>query len=201
MISLVDSVIDKIRQASIPVERKNSLSVLVDIIQRKVDNNLPIRLNYICTHNSRRSQFAQIWSQVAASNYGIEVQSYSGGVEVTAFNERAISSLKRVGFEIEKKGEINPHYFVKWSNTNPSLEMFSKVYDDPINPSDGFTAIMTCSHADENCPFVSGCEQRIALRYYDPKEFDDTPFEEKMYDERSLQIAAEMFYVFSQIKK
>jgi arsenate reductase (thioredoxin) len=59
---------------------------------------------------------------------------------------------------------------------------------------------MTCAHADENCPFIPSSDRRIAVRYEDPKAFDDSPLEEAKYDERSLQIASEMFYVFRQIK-
>ena len=58
---------------------------------------------------------------------------------------------------------------------------------------------MTCSHADENCPFIAGAEQRIPVRYDDPKAFDNTPQQLEKYRERSLQIATALFYVFSQI--
>ena len=59
---------------------------------------------------------------------------------------------------------------------------------------------MTCSQADGGCPFIAGAEKRIPITYEDPKAFDDSPLEEAKYDERSLQIASEMFYVFRQIK-
>lgn len=60
---------------------------------------------------------------------------------------------------------------------------------------------MTCSQADGGCPFISGAEKRIAITYDDPKAFDNTDQQTEKYNERSLQIATEMFYVFSQIKK
>ena len=75
------------------------------------------------------------------------------------------------------------------------------MYDDPINKASRFAAVMTCDHADENCPFIPGTEQRIPVRYEDPKAFDDSDIESDKYDERSLQIASEMWHVFSQIKK
>jgi arsenate reductase len=56
---------------------------------------------------------------------------------------------------------------------------------------------MTCDHADLTCPFIPGAEARIPVRYEDPKAFDDSPKEAEKYDERSMQIANEMFYVFS----
>lgn len=184
---------------SISENRKAELEVLTQFIQEKKDKNLPVLLNFICTHNSRRSQFSQVWSQVASDYYRIPAQSYSGGVEETAVNERAVASLERFGFKVTKNGEDNPKYQVQWNVNSEPLVLFSKMYDDSINPSSDFAAIMTCSHADENCPFVAGCEKRIPIRYEDPKNFDDTPLESALYDYRSFEIATELFYIFSKI--
>ncbi len=181
-------------------QRKVALDVLSQFIQEKKDNNAEVLLNFICTHNSRRSQFSQVWAQVAANYFDVKAACFSGGVEETAFNERAVTSLQRFGFKIAQAGEENPKYSVQWNNNSQPFVMFSKMYDDVINPSSGFAAIMTCSHADENCPFVAGCEKRIPIRYEDPKNYDDTPLESAFYDYRSFEIATEMFYVFSKIK-
>jgi len=183
-------------------ERKEVLKELIDYIQFKIDKKNPVFLNFICTHNSRRSQFAQIWAQAAAAFYGIEVSCYSGGVEETAFNERAVAAIRRAGFmvEAETSGE-NPVYSVRFSDKFPALKCFSKLYDDPVNKAPHFAAVMTCSHAEANCPFIQGTEKRIPVMYDDPKEFDGLPQETQKYDERSTQIATEMFYVFSRINK
>lgn len=200
MYHTVEQVISKIKEATIPNERKSDLQMLIDYVQSKKDSNQEILLNFICTHNSRRSQFSQIWAYVAASYYNINIGSYSGGVEVTAFNERAVASLERFGFKISSEGITNPIYNVSFDSETKPLKMFSKLYDDDSNPKENFAAVMTCAHADENCPFVAGCDKRIPVRYNDPKEFDDTPLEKSMYDYRSYEIANEMFYVFSKIK-
>ena len=60
---------------------------------------------------------------------------------------------------------------------------------------------MTCNNADEGCPMVFGAEARFPIKYDDPKEFDNSSQQTEKYAERSLQIASEMFYVFSQISK
>lgn len=200
MFARIQHVIDKMDFDAISPERKLELAVLTEFIQNKKDQQEPILLNFICTHNSRRSQFAQLWAQVAADYYGISAESYSGGVEETAFNERAVASLNGFGFEISGSELDNPRYEVNWKYDSQPLVMFSKLYDDPQNPTSGFAAVMTCSHADENCPYVAGCEQRIAIRYEDPKNFDDTPLERAFYDYRSFEIATELFYVFSTIR-
>ena len=182
-------------------ERKEVLHGLVEYIIKKRTENSVVNLNFVCTHNSRRSQFSQIWAYTAAAYFGIPANCFSGGVEVTAFNERAVASIKRSGFFVTSTGETNPHYQVSYHKEASPLLVFSKLVEDPINPSLPFAAVMTCAHADENCPFIPGTEQRIPLRYEDPKRFDNTPMEVEKYDERSLQIAAELFYVFKRVSK
>ena len=184
---------------NIPSSRKVLLTEIIDYIKSKIDNNQEINLNFICTHNSRRSQLSQVWAKVASVYYGIEINSYSGGVEVTAFNERAIDSLVRSGFSVLFENSINPKYEISYAENENSIIAFSKLFDDDFNKADYFAAIITCSDADENCPYIPKAEKRIALRYDDPKSYDDTPIESEKYDERSLQIASEIFYVFSQI--
>ncbi len=184
-------------------ERKVILSELKDYVVNALSKDKMVYLNFICTHNSRRSQFAQIWAQVTADYFKIPIQSYSGGVEVTALNERAVASLKRTGFDVDVQEEnaTNPRYQIRFASDGTNLLGFSKLFDDPVNKAERFAAVMTCAHADENCPFVPGTEQRIALRYEDPKAFDDTSLEEAKYDERSYEIGSELFYVFQEVRK
>jgi arsenate reductase len=185
--------------AAISSERILLLNEMADYLLAKIKQGEEIRLNFICTHNSRRSQFSQIWAQTAAAYYGFEAFCYSGGVEVTDFNPRAVAAIQRDGFKVVQKEGENPIYFVLFSDDSEPMVTFSKVYDDAINASKDFAAVMTCDHADENCPFIPGAEKRFPLRYEDPKAFDDSPLEEKMYSERSHQIAAELFHLFKKV--
>lgn len=187
--------------SSITSERKDLLEEMALYLREKLRTGQEIRLNFICTHNSRRSQLAQIWAQTAAANYGIEAFCYSGGVEVTEFNPRAVSSIQRDGFKVVQKDGENPIYFVFFSDDSEPIVTFSKVYDDPMNATKDFAAVMTCDHADLNCPFIPGAEKRFPLRFEDPKAFDDSPQEKKIYSERSHQIAAELFYLFEKVSK
>ena len=193
-------VIDDIKTAAISAYRKATLKPLVDYIQAKIDDGSELNLNFICTHNSRRSQFAQVWSAAAADHFNVNANSFSGGIEVTACNERTIASLKRSGFQAKATGSENTHYELSADFIKRPLTVFSKMFDDKTNPTTNFAAIITCSHADENCPFIPGADERIPVRYNDPKGFDNTDMEEQIYDERSNEIATELFYVFSQIK-
>lgn len=194
----LEQYIQKLSSEAIPQERQELLQQLINYIK---DQENGVRLNFICTHNSRRSQFAQLWAQLAATCFRVDLFSYSGGIEVTAFNSRAVKAVERTGFRVQEHGpKENPEFLVSFSPSFQPLKMFSKLYDHPINPSEGFAAVMTCSHADENCPFIPGAEKRIPLNFDDPKDFDGNPLEAEKYDERCRQIATEMFYVFSHIK-
>ena len=188
---------------SISEERKEALKEIASFVGNQTLAKKEAKLIFICTHNSRRSHLTQIWAQVAANYYGLKnVKTYSGGTEATAFNPRAVEALKKVGFKIEKTSEDkNPVYKVKFNDKDSAITAFSKKYDDASNPQTDFCAIMTCSEADKFCPMVKGQSTRLSLPYEDPKAFDGTPEESKMYDERCKQIATEMFYVFSLVKK
>ncbi len=199
MFVALEHTIAKAKTLEISDERKSILKTLADYCTAQLSVSKTIRLNFICTHNSRRSQFSQVWAQVAAVHHGIPIACFSGGIEVTAFNERAIASLQRSGFKVSSEGSTNPHHQVRYAEDKPPILAYSKLYDDALNPKEGFAAVMTCSDADENCPFIPGASARIPLRYEDPKAYDDTPEEAEKYDERSLQIASELFYVFDQI--
>ncbi len=183
-----------------PESRRAILQALIDYLRKKQENGEALALHFICTHNSRRSQFAQVWAQSAASFYGQEVRCTSGGTAVTAFNERAVAALERAGFRVKaEEEEENPTYWLSPGPESPSIKAFSKLYDAPGQPEKGFAAVMTCAQADENCPFVPGAERRIPLLYDDPKAFDHTSGETAQYDTRCLQIAREMFFVFAQL--
>ena len=163
-------------------ERKSILQPLIDYINSKKKEEKAIQLNFICTHNSRRSHLAQVWAQTMAAYFQIKnIECFSGGTEATAVYPMIIETLDA-------------------SEKAPILA-FPKKYDDAANPTKDFAAIMTCSQADEGCPFVAGSEKRIAIMYEDPKISDGTHQQKEVYAERSQQIATEMKYVFSQINQ
>jgi len=186
----------------IPLARTETLKELTRFIQHKIKGGQKVYLNFICTHNSRRSHLAQVWAQTAAYYYGVPgIECFSGGTEATAFNPRAVRAMVEAGFSIVRAKESdNPVYKVRFSNDASPIRAFSKKYDDPFNPSEDFAAIVTCSHADENCPVVLGASARISITYNDPKDFDGTPQEAARYKERVHQIGREMLYAFSKVQ-
>ena len=84
-------------------ERKEILKPLAGFIQKKADAGERINLNFICTHNSRRSHLSQIWAQVMAEHFNIRnVYCYSGGTEATAMFPKVAETLHSQGMEIQK---------------------------------------------------------------------------------------------------
>lgn len=190
-----------IDKGSISDSRKQTLLPLIEYMREKIQAKQSIRLNFICTHNSRRSHLAQIWAQTMAYHFGYgTLRTYSGGTEATALFPMVAETLGKTGFEIQKLStDKNPVYSIKFAENEHPIIGFSKKYDDPFNPKSGFSAVMTCSQADGDCPFIAGAEKRIPITFDDPKVFDNTPQQAEKYLERSHQIATELFYVFSKI--
>jgi arsenate reductase len=202
MYSNLSKTLEITSKISVSDERKEVLQPLIDYIQNKVTTNQEIRLNFICTHNSRRSHLSQIWAQTMAFQFTIaKVFCYSGGTEATAMFPKIAETLINQGFQIQILSDAkNPVYAVKFDKNQAPIICFSKTYGADFNPKTSFAAIMTCNNADEGCPMVFGAEARFPIKYNDPKAFDGTELMDEKYAERSLEIASEMFYVFSQIK-
>lgn len=197
----IEKLIKELKPETISDERKATLQPLTDFIQFKFSHRREIRINFICTHNSRRSHLAQVWAQALAYHFNIKnVFCYSGGTESTALFPLVAETLQNSGFKIKPISEgNNPVYSIKYAENEHPVIGFSKKLDDDFNPKSGFVAIMTCSQADDGCPFIAGAEKRVPITFEDPKAFDGTLQQVKKYNERSLQIATELFYVFSQI--
>src|SRR5690606_27605026 len=198
----IKTTIKALNPHTISEERKATLQPLIDFIQLKVLNNRQVRINFICTHNSRRSHLSQVWAQTMANYFNIKnVFCYSGGTEATALFPLVAETVRNSGFQIKMiSSDENPIYSIKFSDKAHPIIGFSKTLDDDFNPKSGFAAVMTCSQADGGCPFIAGAEKRIPITFEDPKVFDNTPQQAEKYKERSLEIATELYYVFSQIK-
>jgi len=125
-------------------------------IASELKEDRPVSLNYICTHNNRRSQISQVWSEFATNYFGLNgIQSFSGGTAVTAFYRSTVKTLQEVGFNFNLKdfSHQNPVYQIDYENCEKPLLGFSKIYNDDFNASP-FIAITTCSNADEDCPYI-----------------------------------------------
>lgn len=180
-------------------ERQQKLAVLADYVLAGLEDKRTPKVIVICTHNSRRSQLGQVWLSIAADFYSLEIAAYSGGTEATAFYNSAVGALQSCGVKVSmnEKHSSNPVYRMRWKNEGESHEYFSKKFDDPANPSSEFAAVMVCDSAAEACPYVPGCDLRLAIPYIDPKHSDHTAGEANVYYDKALEIGCEMLYVMS----
>lgn len=201
MLDTIKKTIQDFSEENISIERRVLLQPLVDYVQSKKEKKETVRLNFICTHNSRRSHLSQIWAQTLAYYFGVkDVICYSGGTEATAMYPKIVETLTLQGFLIQQLSEAeNSVYFVKYADNEAPVICFSKTYSHAFNPTTNFGAIMTCDNADEGCPIVFGAEARLPIKYNDPKDFDNTDKQNEKYAERSIEIAQEMWWVFKNV--
>ena len=179
-------------------DRAELLGVIAKLISAE-RKRTSVTLNFICTHNSRRSQMAQAWAIAAAGFYKIKnIKSVSGGTEVTAFNRHAVRALSDQGFELNMKVQTaNPGYKFL-SGEEVITEMYSKTFQQATH--EPFIAVMTCDHADRNCPLVTGAIARFSMPFTDPGYSDGAPDESLVYRATADLIGTEMLYLFSMVR-
>ncbi|MBP3191457.1 protein-tyrosine-phosphatase [Natronogracilivirga saccharolytica] len=203
---VIDQLIDQFLEEEdhIPQSRQHIIEDLVKNIRDVQKSKEPVRLNFICTHNSRRSQMAQIWAHALAHSFQIpSVECYSGGTEVTAFHPNAIRAMKTLGFQITPETPSsngpNPRWHVSAGSNLTELVCYSKKIEDSIDQSLPFIAVMTCSDADQNCPVVPGAQSRAAFTFEDPKSTDGTDKEQQAYLKTAVGIGRELTSVFKSL--
>lgn len=102
-----------------------------------------MKILYLCTGNSCRSQMAEGWTRKLKPEYEV----YSAGVEKHGMNLHAMKVMAEAGADISAQ--------------------HSKVLDEL--PKIDFDYVITlCGHAAENCPFFPGTAKRIHRGFDDP---------------------------------
>lgn len=184
-------------------ERKDLLLQIADTFVDEYLDREKLNLNFICTHNSRRSQLAQVWCFYAIEYFKLKnIFSFSGGTETTAFHRNTVKTLQQAGFEfnVEDFSHQNPKYLVSFKGCKNPLMAFSKTFDNPINDYP-YIALTTCDSADKNCPFIPDAIYRFHLPYTDPKISDTSENTKETYLAVNKLIAGEMYFLFEEIKK
>ncbi len=191
------------KNIQISSERKALLHKIAIKIAEKHHSSKKVNLNFICTHNSRRSQLAQVWSFFAIDYFKLKnIDVFSGGTAVTAFYRNTVKTLQNTGFhfDIEDFSHQNPTYRISFKESKKSILGFSKLFDNTHNKKP-YIAITTCNHADENCPFIPDALHRFHLPFVDPKFSDKTATAENIYQKTNKQVAKEMYVIFKEVKK
>jgi len=182
-------------------KRKSLLEKCAASITKQIIEKSKSEIIVICTHNSRRSQLAELWISIGAIHFSLpSISSFSGGSESTAFNHRMVNALIDIGldFGVQKAGE-NPRYTIPLEAESKAKQCFSKIYSDEFNPQNDFIAILVCHSADEACPTIFGADERYFIPYVDPKRADNTPDEKDAYADKVLEIGREMLYMMSKV--
>ena len=97
--------IENLNSDTVTEDRKTVLNDLIEYIQDKKNLDEVCHINFICTHNSRRSHLAQIWAQTCAAFYNIpKLFCFSGGTKATKLYQTIKDTLEEQGFifKIEK---------------------------------------------------------------------------------------------------
>ena len=187
MSAILTSYIKKINAFYPKKNDKKRLHSIIDILNDSIKSTKNIV--FICTYNSRRSQFCEIWGNVFSKIYNKKLNVYSAGLKKTSVYKEVIFSLSRTGLKISGDGKV------KYEENE--INLTSKTLDDIKEQK--FIGVMTCSNAEKSCPIDQRSIKNINMFYRDPKDFDKTNKKIKAYDDTCLKIAQELNYVFKKI--
>ncbi len=117
-----------------------------------------IKLLYLCTGNSCRSQMAEGWTRYLK---GDQIEVYSAGIETHGLNPNAVKVMAEAGVDITGQKSEN-------------IADFADLDLDYV--------ITVCSHAHETCPVFPGSAKVIHTG------FDDPPAMAKAYTDPEQQL-------------
>ena len=103
-----------------------------------------IRILFLCTGNSCRSQMAEGWARALR---GDGIEAYSAGIETHGLNPRAVKVMAEAGVD------ISGHR--------------SKIITELKDISFDYV-VTVCGHAHENCPIFPGNTRVIHVGFDDP---------------------------------
>jgi arsenate reductase (thioredoxin) len=105
-----------------------------------------MRVLFLCTHNSARSQMAEgLLRNLAADRF----EAFSAGTEATRVRPEAISVMAEIGVDISaQESETLEHYL-----------------GEPLD-----LVITVCDDANESCPVFPGASARLHWSFPDPSK-------------------------------
>lgn len=104
----------------------------------------PVRILFLCTHNSARSQMAEALARALGKG---RIESFSAGTEATRVHPDAIRAMADLGINIEKQ------------RSKSMTEFFGQSFD---------YVITVCDNARESCPIFPGDPIKIHWSFPDP---------------------------------
>ncbi len=113
----------------------------------------PVRVLFICTHNSARSQMAEGFLRAIG---GPRVEAFSAGTEATGVRPEAIAVMREVGIDIS-------------GHESKTVERF---VDQPFDH-----VVTVCDPAREACPYFPGARRLDHWSFDDPSAATGTEAE------------------------
>lgn len=107
-------------------------------------NGRPLKVLFLCTGNSCRSQMAEGWARHLKSE---SIEAYSAGIETHGLNPNAVKVMAEAGVDIS-------------SHRSQLVCDFKDVAFDIV--------ITVCGHANEHCPLFPGNCKVIHVGFDDP---------------------------------
>jgi len=111
-----------------------------------MNDNKKIKLLFLCTGNSCRSQMAEGWARHLKSDV---IKAYSAGIETHGLNSRAVTVMAEVGVNIS-------------GHSSKLVTDFKDIVFDYV--------ITVCGHAHETCPFFPAKAKIIHIGFDDPPQ-------------------------------
>jgi arsenate reductase len=108
------------------------------------DSSRPLRVLFLCTHNSARSQMAEAWLRYLG---GDRFEVASAGTEATTVRPLAIVAMREVGIDIAEQ-------------TSKALDCYLGQPWDAV--------ITVCDQANDVCPVFPGGQRRLHWSFPDP---------------------------------
>ncbi|GIW78007.1 MAG: arsenate reductase [Phycisphaerae bacterium] len=103
-----------------------------------------LKVLFLCTGNSCRSQMAEGWARALKSD---QIEPYSAGVAPQGMNPRAVRAMSEAGVDIS-------------NHTSKHLDTLSDIEFDYV--------ITVCGHANETCPRFPGRTRVVHVGFEDP---------------------------------
>lgn len=114
-----------------------------------------LRVLFLCTGNSCRSQMAEGWARTLKSDV---IEAYSAGIETHGLNPRAVQVMAEAGVDI----------------TMQRSKHVDELAGVPLD-----VVVTVCGHADEHCPSFPGAPRIVHAGFDDPPKLaKDAPDEE-----------------------
>jgi arsenate reductase len=109
-----------------------------------------LRVLFLCTGNSCRSQMAEGWARTLV---GDQVEPYSAGIEAYGLNPTAVAVMREAGVDI----------------SHQRSKTIADLADVPLD-----LVITVCGHADEHCPAFAGKAKVVHVGFDDPPKLSQS---------------------------